>query len=185
MSLPNPEDTLGDRELPNAHELMENAAASKKRAVFHRHVTAEKTVVRDDHLVAEGAIMPEMRAGHEEIVVADAGRGTRGRAPMNGHMLANDIAVADFDRAASPGLETEILRRATDERTVSNLVIRPQANHAFDHGVRLDDSARSDFHFTADARKRPDLDVIAEACAGIDQGGGMDLHSTPVSLKLK
>jgi hypothetical protein len=104
---------------------------------------------------------------------------------MNGHVLAYDITVADFDRAASPGLETEILRRAADDRAVSDVIIRAQTDGTFDHGMRLDNGARSDFHFTTDAGKGSDLDAVMKTRAWVDNSRRVNFHSTPVSLKLK
>jgi hypothetical protein len=68
---------------------------------------------------------------------------------------------------------------------VSNLVIRSELNRAFDHYMRLHDAALADFHFRSDQSVGADLDIFAEAGAGIDDCSGMNRHSTPISLKLK
>jgi hypothetical protein len=38
-----------------------------------------------------------VRAGHEEVVAADAGRPRLRRAAVDGDVLAEDVAVADLD----------------------------------------------------------------------------------------
>ncbi len=53
---------------------MEAGAPAEERAIVHRHVAAEEAIVRDDHVVADRAVMPEVRAGHEEVAVTEAGR---------------------------------------------------------------------------------------------------------------
>ena len=46
---------------------------------------------------------------------------------MNRDVLADDVAIADFDRAARARLETQILGQTADDRAVSDLVVRTQA----------------------------------------------------------
>ena len=77
---------------------------------------------------------------------------------MNGDVLADDIAAADFDSAARPGPETQILRRAADDRAVPDEIIRPKPDRPFDDGVRLHDRSGPDLDFIADAGVGADLD---------------------------
>ena len=84
-----------------------------------------------------------------------------------------------------PGLETQVLRQTADDRAVTNLVLRAEADVPFDHGVRLHDRARPDLRLAADAGVGPDFHVFAQLRAGLDNCGRMNLHSTPISLKLK
>ena len=83
------------------------------------------------------------------------------------------------------GLETQVLRETADDRAVTNLVLRAEPNCAFDHGMRSHDRVRADLRLAADAGVGPDFHVFAQLRAGLDNCGRMNLHSTPISLKLK
>ena len=104
---------------------------------------------------------------------------------MDCDVLADDVSIADFDRARCARLETQILRPRADDRAVANLVRRTQSDRAFNDGMRLHDRARADFHLRADAGVGSDLHLLAEPRRRIDHRGRMNFHSTPISLKLK
>ena len=158
---------------------MENAVPAKESAVVHRDVAAEQAIVRDNDVVADRAVVPEMRAGHEKIIVAEASRGIRGRSAMNRDVLADEVAVADLHRTLRALLETQILRRAANDCAVSNLVRRAQPDCAFNHDMRLHDRVRANFHLRPDQGIRSDLDVLAEAGAGIDDRSRSESSQRP------
>ena len=45
--------------------------------------------------------------------------------------------------------------------------------------------AGADFHLGTDAAEGANFHILGETGVGIDQGGRMNLHKTPASLKLK
>ena len=54
---------------------------------------------------------------------------------------------------------------------MSNLVVRPYPDLAFDDHMRLHDSPRSDLHPGADAGEGTNFHILVETGIGIDEGG--------------
>jgi len=93
---------LGKCQSPNAHMLMKDTTAAEKCPIVHANVTAEQTTVGDDHIVANCAIVTEMRTGHQKILVADYGRAPVRAPAMDGAVFANDILIANLDLVFVP-----------------------------------------------------------------------------------
>src|SRR5207249_10156885 len=87
---------LNGHETTEPHLLMETAAATEKSLIIHRHIAAQQHIVRDDHLVADNAVVSDMRIDHEKIIITDLRRAICRCSTMNGTLLANDVAFADF-----------------------------------------------------------------------------------------
>jgi hypothetical protein len=81
-----------------------------------------------------------MRAGHEEIPVAQESRAAFRTAAMDGAILANDIAPPDLDCTLRSRIETQILRDRPEYRTMANEIFRADADVAFNHDVRLNNA---------------------------------------------
>ena len=79
------------------HELVERGATAEKRAVINPNVTGKQTIVRDDDVVSDDAIVTDMRPRHQKILVADFRRAALGAAAMNSAVFADDVVVADLD----------------------------------------------------------------------------------------
>src|SRR5437588_117612 len=86
-------------------------AAAPNFIVADMDMTAEQTIVGDDYVVPDFAVVSDMRADHEKILVADFGYTVFGTAAMNRAMLANDIVVSDHDIGLAVGGEGKVLRR--------------------------------------------------------------------------
>src|SRR5260370_15061518 len=86
---------LGHNEPPDVHVLMKEAGAATKRAAIHANVSAKQTIVRDDDIVSDFAVVPDVRADHEKILVPDFGDASLGASAVNRAMLANHIFVSN------------------------------------------------------------------------------------------
>ena len=84
-------------ESPDVHELVERRATAEKRAVINPNVTGQQTIVRDDDIVADLAIVSDVRPRHQKILVADCRRAALGATAMNSAVFADDVVVADLD----------------------------------------------------------------------------------------
>src|ERR1700722_12230315 len=103
-------------------------------------MAAERSAIRHHDLVAELAVMSDVRVRHQQIVVADAGHPlVVGGAAIHRDGFAKYVAVADFEP-----------RRTVDHRMRSD----PGAG-ADDH-VRTDDRERTDLHVRRYLRLRRD-----------------------------
>ena len=81
----------------DVHELVKCRSTAQKRSVVHAHVTGQQTIVRDNDIVSDLAIVSDMRSDHQEILVADFRRAALGGAAMNGAVFADNIVVSDLD----------------------------------------------------------------------------------------
>src|SRR4029077_1122596 len=131
--------TLRNGQPANPDELVENAGASKKCAVANGNITTEKTVIGDDHVIADCTIVSDVGTNHQEIVASKSRHGSFSRAPVNGTVLADHVAVADFDSTFPFRLERKILRSRADDGTVTNEIIHANNNVSFQNRVGLDD----------------------------------------------
>src|SRR6266446_8096624 len=104
---------------------------------------------------------------------------------MNRDVLTNDVSVADLDPAARVGVEAQILRKTADDRAVPDKITRAEPDRAFDHGLRLHHRAGADFHLIADAGIGAHFHLLGQSRTGTNERGRMNVHSRPVSLKLK
>jgi hypothetical protein len=100
-------------------------------------------------------------------------------------MLANCVGIADLNTALNLRLKAEILRRPANDRAMADNISGAHPHRTFNHDVRLEHAPISKDCFRPDNRKRTDLDLSAELGSLVDDGRGMNAHSTPASLKLK
>ena len=169
----------------DAHILVKGGAAAEKRSVIDLNVTREQTIIRDHHVIADLAIVSDVRAYHQKIFVANFCDAAFGAATVNRAKLADNIFVADLDPGLSFRRKGKVLRRRADHRSVTDQVIDSDRNIAFDDDVRLNCRSFTDDYLAADHGVRSDLDISSEFRRRVDDGRWMNFQSTPASLKLK
>src|SRR6266481_8650446 len=152
---------LRDHQAADAHILMENATATEKGVVVHHHITAQQHIVRDDHLVADNAVVSDMRVGHEKIFIPDLGRAVCSCSTMNGRLLANDVAFADFYPAWRSRRKTNVLRLTSDDCAVPDSIAPADGYFPFNHDISADHAIVSDGNGAANKAVRTDLNVRA------------------------
>lgn len=104
---------------------------------------------------------------------------------MNGAQFPDEISVADGHTARDHRLKSEILGRTTNQCAMPDEIFCAHSDIAFNDCVRLHDRSFADDHLRTDDRIGADLHVCAKLRARINDCRGMDLQSTPASLKLK
>ena len=98
----------------DAHELMHRAERSHHRPLFDRHVAAQGGAIHQHGVIADHAIVPDVRVRHDQQVAAHLGQSAAlHRAAIDRHVLANLVVIADLEarRLAFVG---DILRRHAD-----------------------------------------------------------------------
>ena len=70
------------------------AAPEMIGAVVHVYVPRQHRVVGHDHVVAQVAVVGDVRADHQQAVVADDGRVIGNQRPMDGHVLADGVVLS-------------------------------------------------------------------------------------------
>src|SRR4029453_9963566 len=63
--------TLRDGQSADVHVLVKNATATEKGRIANPNMPAEQAIVRDDHIVSDLAIVADVRAGHQKVLVSD------------------------------------------------------------------------------------------------------------------
>jgi hypothetical protein len=104
---------------------------------------------------------------------------------MDRAMLADHIAVADFDATFNFRFEAEVLRPRSEDGAVADEVSGAHVHRSFNDDVRLDDAVFPDDSARADYGIGADLHIATELRAGVDNRCWVNFHSTPASLKLK
>ena len=106
----------------------------------------QETIVRDDDIVSDEAIVTEVCSAHQKILVSDCCGAVLGAAAVDRAVLADNIVVADFDFRLSFWRKRNILRWDTDNGAVSDEISATNRNLPFDHHVRLHDRVGADCH---------------------------------------
>src|SRR5215475_2034593 len=172
--------------LTDAHELMDGGGAAKDDPIAQHDVTAKYSVVGQDHVIANVAIVPDMSTDHEEAAVAHMREPAAiFGAGVHGDMLANVTAGADLEPRRSAAI-LDRLRRRAERRERIDLGARSDAGMAghvnmSDQGASLaDHNIRADHAIGTDCHLRPDRRSLSDAGGRINRGHGITImtHST-------
>ena len=126
--------------------------------------------------------MPDVRAGHEQVVVGDARHQlVLGRAAVDRAVLAERVAVADLQARRLAAI-LQVLRRRTDRGELEDAVLAADRGRALDHDVRPDPGAGADRDAGADDAVRTHLDVRRELRIGRNQSGRVDFLTSHYPL---
>src|SRR4029079_19505537 len=142
-------------------------ATAEERCIIYPNVTGEQTIIRNDDVVSDLAIVPKVHADHEKISVPDHGRTVLRGPSMNRAMLSNHVTVANLDTALCGWIEPEILRSSTDEGCMADCIPATDSHRTFEHNMRLNQCPCADDDVVTYHRIRPDFDVGADRGCGI------------------
>src|SRR6266480_1637979 len=123
---------------------MENATTAEEGLIVHNHIAAQQHIVRDDHLVADNAVVSDMRIDHEKIIISNLGRAVSRCSTMNGTLLANDVAFADFHPTWRGRRKTKVLWFPSDHGAVPDSIPLTDGYFPFDHDIRANPRPRTD-----------------------------------------
>ena len=131
-------------------------------------MSAERRGIAENRVVADVAIVRNVRVGHEHVVVADVGDAAAPfGAAMNRHEFAKHVAIAD-DQLGRLAVKLQILRDQPDRRERKDLVA------VADFRRPLDDRRCADAAVAAKPHVLPDHGVRTDHAAGADDRVGMD-----------
>ena len=184
------------------HELMRCRSTAEKRAVIYAHMPRQQTIVRDNDVVSDDAIVSYMRTGHQEIFIPDLGDCALRAAAVDRAVFADNVVVSNLHSRVSFRRERNVLRRRANHRAVSDKIAAADYDLSFNYDVRPHNCPLADHCMWSNHRKRTDLDINANARVQIDNRRRMNLrvahlvrisifefrisgYSTPASLKLK
>ncbi len=137
-------------------ELVHGAAAAEDGLVTDVNMASQHDIVGQDDVIAENAVMGDMRIGQEQAVVADAGDpATADRAAVHRHAFAYG-AILTNDQC---GIFTRLVKALRDTA---------------DHGHRVDLGAGADFGQTGHDSVRNELDAVFQRHARANPAEGTD-----------
>ena len=148
---------------------MHRRVARQDDAVLQGAMAADHRPVGEDATAADDAIVGDMAIGHQKVVVAQYGLHRVGRAAMDGHLFAEDIVVADFQRGRFV-IVLEVLRTFAQDGAGEDLVPPAHCHGAEEKGARANHAIVADGHRAVDHCQGADLDVFAELRLGRDHG---------------
>lgn len=161
------------RQSANADELLGGAVARKDHVVLKSAMAADEGPVREDAAIANDAIVSDMAVHHEEIVITDDSFHGVGGAAMNGHLFAEDVAIADFD-AGRLVVIFEMLRPFAQDSAGIDEVASAEGHGPEEIRAGADDAIIADGHGAIDDGEGADLDVLAKAGLWRNHGSGVN-----------
>jgi hypothetical protein len=162
------------RQSAHADELLHGGVSRHDDVVLKDAMAADEGAVGENAAIADDAIVSDMAVHHEEIVVADNGFHGVGSAAMNGHLLAEDIAITDFD-AGGFVIIFEMLWPFAQDGAGADEVAVTQAYGPEEVCAGADDAIVADAHGPIDDREGADFDVLAKA--GLWRNDGSRVNS--------
>src|SRR5690349_3182629 len=95
------------------HKLVRAHIVRKKHVVLDFYMACQRHFIREDVVVADHAVMRYVYTDHKEVARADAGRLRRAVRPVKRAKLADDVVIANLEKALF-ALELNVLRLAAD-----------------------------------------------------------------------
>ena len=135
--------------------------------VLDNHVPGQCAVVAEDHMVADNAIVRDVRVRQKIPVRPDARRQSIAGGGMHCRVFPEHIIRADFEEALT-AVKLQVLRFQPDASKRIKFIARPDRRSSVEHDVRMqpatlakrnvraDDGIRSDFAIRANLRQRID-----------------------------
>src|SRR5579883_317996 len=135
---------------PDLAMLMHGRQATENDPIADLHVPAQGDAVGEDRVASHEAVVRDMRVGHEEIIIADAGDAlvVHGAA-VDRAALAKDVAVTDLEASRLAPIFL-VLWRISDGGERVNPVLGTDRGRTIDDDVGSDDRAPTDANLRAD-----------------------------------
>jgi len=102
-----------------------------------------------------------MRVDHQKIFIPDLRRAVCRCSTMNGRLLANDVAFADFHPTSRGRRKTNVLRFTSDDCAVPDSIASADGYFPFNHDISADHAIVPDGNGATNNAVRTDLNVRA------------------------
>ena len=157
-----------ERALTDAHVLGDAAEPAERAPILADRMPRELNGVRAGAMRPDRNVVRNVRAHHEQVVIADARRPSFGAA-VGRHVLAKHVVHADFD--ARGALDVALgLRLAADDRKRVHRVACSQEGWPSDDGVCAKDAPRAKDDARLDDRIGTYDDVVRKLGSPVDDG---------------
>ena len=124
-------------------------------------MAAQHRAVGEHDVVADGAIVGHVRADHQQAAIADPGDVPGLERPVDGAILAEHVAVADFGGAGMLG-HVDVLRHSAQHGAFHHHVVAAQNGARFHGHAAGQVTAIAQHDSSFDDAERPDPHVGSE-----------------------
>ena len=164
--------------------LVDQRETTKGSEIVNCHMTGKRCTVRENHLVADPAVMCNVRIGHYPVVVTDTGNAFILRGPpVDGNEFADNITVSQLQPGRLPRI-FPVLRSIADRGKLVNPVIPADTGRAIDYRVGADPGTGIDDHIRADDREGPDIDISRQFRSGVNYSPRVDQELMSLSVHM-
>lgn len=148
-------------EASDSDVLVDHHPCGDEGIVADFYASAQEGCVGDDDIVADLAIVPQVRECHQEDIVSDDGGAVFLGSPVDGHVFADRAVLADLKEAFFI-VVVEILRRISEYGTGVDLCVFADGCVSCDVGVRPDLAVVSDDDIFVNDGEWSDGDIGAD-----------------------
>lgn len=143
-------------------ELMHQRIATEDNVIGYLDVTRDGSIVGEDRVIADKAIMGDMTVGHDPVAMADTrDTATLASTSINRHELADGIAVAYLQLRVLTA-ELLILSHLAYRGELKDAIVTPETRRSVQHHVWPDPACRPNLDIRTHYRERPDLDIVRD-----------------------
>src|ERR1700749_2145799 len=151
--------------------------------ILDRDVARERDAVGEDVVVSYLAVVRDVDSDHEEVSTADARHRALAARAVQRRVLANQVVVADDERARLTS-ELNVLRLAAHGRVLVDAVALAERREALDDRVRAYLAARAHAHVVLDDGVRADAHAVCEFGARAYYGCRVYRHKSPKEVRM-
>ena len=148
-----PRMALAHHIISDPHELVKGRTTPDKAVVTKEDVPAEQDIIGEGVGISDNAIVSDMRACHEVVVVAEYGIGGLVDAAMDRYILPQDVSLANEDTGTDRFIKSAKLRVGAENGTCAHEGAFADLRSGTDLGRTLDDTVITDSDALLDDRK--------------------------------
>ena len=136
--------------------------------IFDNHMSGEADVIDQNSVITDLAVVGDMTTDHEQAAITNPrDASTAGCAGLHGHVLADDIVLADDEHAAFTSILFVLWCRTQTGKRV-NLTPLTQTGFPLDNHVGMQATTIAQYRPGSDVAKGPDRYIMPELCAVFD-----------------
>jgi hypothetical protein len=155
-------------------ELMHAGECTDSGVIFDDDMARQSRGIGHDDVVAQRAVMADVRVCHQKIMVPDSRVPTTALGPsMDVYVFAKNVVVADCKEGFF-AFEFQILWLKTDCSERIEMIVIADDRRTFDNYMRLEMASVSDSHSSAHAAVRPNRHIMTDLSLGTYNRSRMD-----------
>jgi hypothetical protein len=156
---------------------MHRAKRADNSPLFDRDMSRQRGCVHQHGMIANHAVVPDMRVGHDEDVAADAcDASALGGAARDGDVLTDDVVIADLETRWFAPIRN-VLRVHAQRGKGKYLVVFAETAGAAYHNVGYKFAVLTQFDAGVHDAVRPDAAGLRNFRGWVDNRCRMNLHA--------